>query len=59
MFYAKFTSRDILTENDKARKNALILIVKNLNKIINTKTIELELKKHIEEKQCGKRFFQN
>ena len=30
---AKFTKREKLTEDDKARKNALILIVKNLNKI--------------------------
>ena len=35
---AKFTSKDKLTENDKARKNAFILIIRNLNKIQNTKS---------------------
>ena len=36
IFEAKFTSMDKLTEDDKARKNALILIVKNLNKVKDT-----------------------
>ena len=36
IFEAKFISRYKLTEDDKARKNALILIVKNLNKIKDT-----------------------
>ena len=30
---AKFTKREKLTEDDKARKNACIVVVKNLNKI--------------------------
>ena len=32
---AKFTSRDKLTEDDKVKKNALILIIRNLNKVKN------------------------
>ena len=47
---AKFTSRDKLTEDDKARKNALILLIKNLNKIKSTDEIEYEIKKHMREK---------
>ena len=54
---AKFTSRDKLTEDDKARKNALILIVKNLNKIKDTDTIEHALKKYIGEKNVLNIFF--
>ena len=48
IFEAKFTSRDKLTEDDKAKKNALILIVKNLNKVKDTERIEYELKKYME-----------
>ena len=47
---AKFTSRDKLTEDDKARKNALILIIRNLNKVKSTDEIEYELKEHMGEK---------
>lgn len=43
----KFPSRDKLTEDDKARKNALILIERNLNKIKGTDAIDHELKKHM------------
>jgi hypothetical protein len=50
IFEAKFTSRDKLTEDDKARKNALILIVKNLNKVKDTETIEYGLKKYMGKK---------
>ena len=57
IFEAKFTSRDKLTEDDKARKNALILIVKNLNKIKDTETIEYELKKHMGERNVLNIFF--
>lgn len=32
---AKFTSRDKLTEDDKVKKNVLILIIRNLNKVKN------------------------
>ena len=54
---AKFTSRDKLTEDDKARKNALILILKNLNKIKDTDTIEHALKKHMGERNVLNIFF--
>ena len=43
---AKFTKREKLTEDDKARKNALILIVKNLNKIKNIEELEDGIKEH-------------
>ena len=49
----KFTKREKLTEDHKARKNALILIVKNLNKI---KNIE-ELEEHMGEKNVVSTFF--
>ena len=39
---AKFTMREKLTKDDKAKKNALIFIVKNLNKV-----------KSVEELKCG------
>lgn len=57
IFEAKFTSRDKFTEDDKARKNALILIVKNLNKVKDTESIEYELKKHMGEKNVLNIFF--
>ena len=57
IFEAKFTSRDKLTEDDKARKNALILIVKNLNKVKDTEAIEHELKRHMGEKNVLNIFF--
>ena len=57
IFEAKFTSRDKLTEDDKARKNALILIVKNLNKVKDTEIIEYELKKHMGERNVLNVFF--
>ena len=44
---AKFTFRDKLTEDDKAKKNELILIIRNLNKIKNTEEIEHEINKHM------------
>lgn len=49
---AKFTTRDKLTEDDKAKKNALILIIRNLNKVKSTEEIEYEIKKHMGEKKC-------
>lgn len=55
----KFTSRDRLTKNDKARKNALILIIRNLNKVKSIKAIEHEIKKHMGEKKFGQYLFQN
>ena len=54
---AKFTSRDKLTEDDKARKNALILIIRNLNKVKSTEAIEYEIKKHMGEKNVVNIFF--
>jgi hypothetical protein len=54
---AKFTSRDNLTEDDKAKKNALILIIRNLNKIKSTEKIKHEIKKHIGEKIVINIFF--
>ena len=54
---AKFTSRDKLTEDDKARKNALILIIRNLNKVKSTEEIEYEIKKHMGEKNVVNIFF--
>ena len=57
IFDAKFISRDKLTEDDKARKNALILIVKNLNKVKDTDIIEYELKKYMGERNVVNVFF--
>ena len=54
---AKFTSRDKLTEDDKAKKNALILIIRNLNKTKSTEEIEHAIKKHMEEKNVINIFF--
>ena len=54
---AKFTSRDKFTEENKARKNALILIIRNLNKIKSTEEIEYAIKKHIGEKNVINIFF--
>ena len=47
---AKFTSRDKLMEDDKPRKNALILIIRNLNKVKSTDKIEYKINKHMEKK---------
>ena len=52
IFDSKFTSRDKLTEDDKARKNAFILIVKILNKIKDTETIKHEQKNTWEKEMC-------
>ena len=54
---AKFTSKDKLTEDDKARKNALILIIRNLNKVKSTDEIEYGIKKHMGEKNVVNIFF--
>ena len=54
---AKFTSRNKLTENDKAKKNTLILIIRNLNKIKSTEKIEHAIKKHMGEKNVINIFF--
>ena len=47
---AKFTMRKKLTEDDKVRKNALILIIKNLNKIKSVEELENGIKEHMGEK---------
>lgn len=54
---AKFTTWDKLTEDDKAKKNALILIIRNLNKVKSTEEIEYEIKKHMGEKNVINIFF--
>ena len=54
---AKFTSTDKLTEDDNARKNALILIIRNVNKVKSTDEIEFEIKKHMGEKNVINVFF--
>jgi hypothetical protein len=54
---AKFTSRDKPTEDDKEKKNALILIIRNLNKVKSTEAIEFKLKKHIGENNVINIFF--
>ena len=54
---AKFTIREKLTEDDKARKNALILIVKNLNKTKSVEELEYGIKEHMGEKNVISIFF--
>ena len=55
---AKFTSRDKLTEDDKAKRNAFILIIRNLNKVKSTNEIEYKIKKHMGEKNVINIFFE-
>lgn len=54
---SKFTSRNKLTDNDKARKNILIIIIINLNKVNSTNEIEYEIKKHTRDKNVINIFF--
>ena len=54
---AKFTMREKLIEDDKAKKNALILIVKNLNKVKSIEELEYGIKKHMGEKNVVSVFF--
>ena len=54
---AKFTMREKLTEDDKARKNALILKVKNLNKVKSVEELECGIKEHMGEKNVVCTFF--
>ena len=54
---AKFTMREKLTEDDKAKKNALILIVKNLNKVKSIEELEYGIKEHMGEKIVVSIFF--
>lgn len=53
----KFTSRDKFTEDDKAKKNVLILTIRNLNKVKTTEEIEYGIKKHMGEKNVINIFF--
>ena len=53
---AKFT-REKLTEDEKARKNALILVIKSLNKIKSIEEIEFEIKQHMDEKNVVSTLF--
>ena len=54
---AKFIVREKLTEDDKAKKNALILIVKNLNKVKSVDELEHRIKKHMGGKNIVNIFF--
>ena len=54
---AKITVREKLTEDDKAKKNALILIVKNLNKVKSVDELEHGIKEHTGEKNVVSIFF--
>ena len=54
---AKFIMREKLTKDDKTNKNALILIVKNLNKVKSTEELEYGIKEHMGEKNVVSIFF--
>ena len=47
---AKLTPRYKPTEDDKAKKNALIFIIRNSNKVKSIEEIEYEIKKYIRKK---------
>ena len=49
--------REKLTKDDKARKNALFLIIKNLNKIKSVEELENGIKEHMGEKNVISIFF--
>ena len=49
--------REKLIEDDKARKNTLILIVKNLNKVKSVEELECGIKEHMGEKNVVCTFF--
>ena len=53
----KFTIQLKLSENDKARKNALIFIAKNLNKIKSIEDLECGINKHMGERNVVSTFF--
>ena len=46
----KFTIKEKLIEDDKVKKNALILIVKDLNKVKSVEELEYGIKEHMDEK---------
>ena len=52
-----FANIEKLSENDKARKNAVVLIAKNLNKIKTTATLEEGIKKLFGEQNVAGIFF--
>ena len=54
---AKFTIKEKLSEDDKAKKNALILIAMNFNKIKNREELKEGIKEHMEEKNVVSTFF--
>ena len=54
---AKFTMREKLIEDDKVRKNALIFIVKNLNKVKSVEELECGIKEHMGKKNVISIFF--
>lgn len=54
---AKVATKVKLTEKDKAQKNVLILIIKNLNKVKSTQEIEYEIKRHMGENNVVNVFF--
>ena len=54
---AKFTICGKLTKDEKAKKNALILIAKNLNKVKNTKQLEIRIKEYMRENNVVSTFF--
>ena len=54
---AKFTMREKLTEDDKVKKNALIFIVKNLNKVKSVEELEYGIKEYMDEKNVVSIFF--
>jgi hypothetical protein len=53
----KLADRTLATKDDIARKNALILIAKNLNKAKNVEEIEESIKGHMKAKNAVNLFF--
>ena len=49
--------RKKLTKDDKAKKNALILIVKNLNEVKSVEELECGIKEHMGEKNVVSIYF--
>ena len=54
---AKFASKERMSDDDKARKNAIVLIAKNLNKSKSTIALEEGIKAHMGEKNVIGVFF--
>ena len=54
---AKFVMPVKLTEDEKAKKNALILIAKNLNKVKNIEKLHEGLKEYMDEKNVVSVYF--